>query len=84
MGKHHRKWYIDEEIASNKRVQEMMDDLESKPMGKATELHEYLSKAIKVKESYMNVNVSLCEDGTLYIDDAETDEQLTVFKVIED
>lgn len=28
MGKHHRKWYIDEEIASNKRVQEMMDDLE--------------------------------------------------------
>ena len=28
MGKHHRKWYIDESIASNKRVEEMMDDLE--------------------------------------------------------
>ena len=28
MGKHHRKWYIDEPIASNKRVEEMMDDLE--------------------------------------------------------
>lgn len=28
MGKHHRKWYIDEPIASNKKVQEMMDDLE--------------------------------------------------------
>lgn len=57
---------------------------ESKPMGKAAELREYLSKAIKVKESYMNVDVSLCEDGTLYIDDAETDEQLAVFKVVEE
>lgn len=57
---------------------------ESKPMGKAAEFREYLSKAIKVKESYMNVNVSLCEDGTLYIDDAETDEQLAVFKVVEE
>jgi hypothetical protein len=28
MGKHHRKWYIDEPIASNKRVDDMMDDLE--------------------------------------------------------
>jgi len=28
MGKHHRKWFIDEPIASNKRVEEMMDDLE--------------------------------------------------------
>lgn len=28
MGKHHRKWFIDEPIASNKRAEEMMDDLE--------------------------------------------------------
>ena len=28
MGKHHRKWYSDEPIASNKRVEDMMDDLE--------------------------------------------------------
>ena len=28
MGKHHRKWFIDEPIASNKRDEEMMDDLE--------------------------------------------------------
>ena len=28
MGKHHRKWFIDEPIASNKRVEEMMDDIE--------------------------------------------------------
>lgn len=28
MGKHHRKWYIDEPIASIKRGEEMMDDLE--------------------------------------------------------
>ena len=28
MGKHHRKWFIDEPIASNKRTEEMMDDLE--------------------------------------------------------
>ncbi len=28
MGKHHRKWYLDEPIASNKKVQDMMDDLE--------------------------------------------------------
>ena len=28
MGKHHRKWFIDEPIASNKRVDDMMDDLE--------------------------------------------------------
>ena len=28
MGKHHRKWYIDEPIASIKRTEDMMDDLE--------------------------------------------------------
>lgn len=56
---------------------------ESKPMGKTAEAREFRSKAIKAKESYMNVNVDLCEDGTLYIDDAETDEQLAVFKVVE-
>lgn len=28
MGKHHRKWFLDEPIASNKRVEEMMDDIE--------------------------------------------------------
>ena len=44
---------------------------------------EYLSKAVKVKESYMNVNVDLCEDGTLWINDAKTDEQLAEFKVVE-
>lgn len=53
---------------------------ESKPMRKAAEFREYLSKAIKVKESYMDVDVSLYEDGTLYICDA--DEQLAVFKVV--
>ena len=44
---------------------------------------EYLNKAVKVKESYMNVNVDLCEDGTLWINDAKTDEQLAEFKVVE-
>ena len=43
----------------------------------------YLQRATKVKESFYNVNADLCEDGTLYIDDAETDEQLAVFKVVE-
>lgn len=28
MGKHHRKWFIDEPIASNKMGKERMDDLE--------------------------------------------------------
>lgn len=28
MGKHHRKWFLDEPIASNKRVDDLMDDLE--------------------------------------------------------
>ena len=28
MGKHHRKWFIDEPIASTKRVEEMMNDIE--------------------------------------------------------
>lgn len=28
MGKHHRKWFIDEPIASNKKVDDLMDDLE--------------------------------------------------------
>jgi hypothetical protein len=27
MGRHHRKWFLDEEIAVNKRVEDMMDDL---------------------------------------------------------
>lgn len=40
---------------------------------------EYLNKAVKVKESFRNVNVDLCEDGTLWIDDAKTDEQLAKF-----
>ena len=28
MGKHHRKWFIDEPIASNKKAEDMMDDIE--------------------------------------------------------
>ena len=44
---------------------------------------EYLQCATKVKEFWMNVNVDLCEDGTLYIDDAESDEQLAVFRIKE-
>lgn len=57
---------------------------ESKPMREAAEAHECLSKATKVKESFMNVNVDLCEDGTLYIDDAESDEQLAIFHIKEE
>ncbi len=38
---------------------------------------------MKVKKSFMDVNVDLCEDGTLWIDDAKTDEQLAKFKVVE-
>jgi len=56
---------------------------ESMSMERAAELHEYLSKATKVKESFMDVNVDLCEDGTLWINDAKTDEQLAKFKVVE-
>ncbi len=44
---------------------------------------DYLQRATKVKESFRNVNVDLCEDGTLYIDDAESDEKLAVFRVKE-
>lgn len=29
MGKQHRKWFLDEPIVSNKRVEDMMDDLEA-------------------------------------------------------
>ena len=49
----------------------------------AEQAREYLSKVVKVKKSYMNVNVDLCEDGTLWINDAETDKQLAKFKVVE-
>ncbi len=45
---------------------------------------DYLQSAAKVKESFRNVNVDLCEDGTLYIDDAEEDEQLAVFHIKEE
>lgn len=45
---------------------------------------KHLGQSAKVKESFHNVNVDLCEDGTLYIDDAESDEQLAVFRVRED
>lgn len=44
---------------------------------------EYFNTAVKVKESFMDVNVNVCEDGTLWIDDAKTDEQLAKFKVVE-
>lgn len=50
----------------------------------AEQAREFFNAAAKVKESFRNVNVDLCEDGTLYIDDAKTDEQLAVFKVIEE
>lgn len=29
MGKHHRKWFIEEPIASNKKTDDLMDDLEN-------------------------------------------------------
>lgn len=51
--------------------------------GESKPAREYLNKAVKVKESFRNVNVDLREDGTLWIDDAKTDEQLAKFKVIE-
>lgn len=37
----------------------------------------------RVVEEFKNVNVTLNEDGTLYIDDAESDEMLAEFKVVE-
>lgn len=49
----------------------------------AEQARECLSKAVKVKKSYVNVNVDLGEDGTLLINDAKTDEQLAKFKVVE-
>ena len=45
----------------------------------AKQARAYLQRTTKVKESFRNVNVDLCEDGTLWIDDAETDEQLAKF-----
>lgn len=60
---------------------------ESRPVGKADKFAEqarsYSHCASKVKESFWNVNVDLCEDGTLWINDAKTDEQLAEFKVVE-
>ena len=53
------------------------------PVKIAEQAREYFNTAVKVKESFMNVNVNLCEDGTLWIDDAKTDEQLAKFKVVE-
>lgn len=49
----------------------------------AEQAREFFNPADKVKKSFMNVNVDLCEDGTLWIDDAKTDEQLAKFKVVE-
>lgn len=59
---------------------------ESKPIanGNLEEFFADLHKAAKVKKSFKNVNVDLCEDGTLWIDDAETDEQLAVLHIKED
>lgn len=50
----------------------------------AESARDYLQRATKVKKSFMNVNVDLCEDGTLYIDDAESDEQLVIFHIKEE
>ena len=47
------------------------------------ELADYLSTIGLVTESFRNVNVDyIAETGELYIDDAETDEQLAVFKCV--
>ena len=53
------------------------------PVKIVEQAREYFNTAVKVKESFMDVNVNLCEDGTLWIDDAKTDEQLAKFKVVE-
>ena len=44
---------------------------------------EYLSSASRVMKSFRNVNVDLCENGNLYVDNSESDETLAVFKVME-
>ena len=62
---------------------EIEDAPEPKERGKSVKIaeqaREYLQRAVEVKESFRNVNVDLCEDGTLWIDDAKTDEQLAKF-----
>lgn len=76
-----------EKLKAFKRLKDIIGEEniggESEPVGKAgksaEQAREYLSKAAKVKESFRNVNVDLCEDGTLWINDAKTDEQLAKF-----
>ena len=87
---------FDGEIEDAPKIRERAMDIigeeniggESKPVGKADKFaeqaREFFNTAVKVKESFHNVNVDLCEDGTLWIDDAETDEQLAEFKVVEE
>ena len=49
------------------------------------DLKKYLESAHRVTETFHNVTVDYVKDtGTLYIDDAETDEQLAIFYVIEE
>ena len=70
--------YLDEEIEDVPKIREREDPAEI-----AEQAREYFNTAVKVKESFMDVNVNLCEDGTLWIDDAKTDEQLAKFEVVE-
>ena len=61
MGKHHRKWFIDEPIAANKRVEEMMDDLESS----VTSIHSNPYKVPKKfrPEHLKRMGVTMSEGG---------------------
>lgn len=48
-------------------------------------MSDYLNSAHKVTETFHNVIVNYVKDtGTLYIDDAETGEQLAIFYVMEE
>lgn len=47
------------------------------------DVKDYLDSAHRVTETFRNVVVDYVRDtGTLYINDAETDEQLAIFYVI--
>lgn len=48
------------------------------------EEQEYPKDIKNVKEIFQDVYVRLCDDGTLYINRKDTDEQVKVFKVVED
>ena len=74
---------MDEVLDMHRKFEDEITDriTELRTQWGVVQANEYLNTAVKVTESFTDVNVDICEDGTMYIEDAKEGEQLAVFHI---